>query len=82
VTAYEQQDSCGVYHAVQYNNLCHMLTWVWRGSTCKIAMLIQRVCSVRLCCVSRASVTDWFVFSLWKKSSYPSLHALSAVEMQ
>jgi len=31
VTAYEQQDSCGVYHAVQYN-LCHMLTWVWRGN--------------------------------------------------
>jgi len=55
VTAYEQQDSCGVYHAVQCNNLCHMLTWAWRGK--KISMLIQRVRSVRLCCVSEAGVT-------------------------
>jgi len=55
VTAYEQQDSCGVYHAVQCNNLCHMLTWAWRGK--EISMLIQRVRSVRLCSVSEASVT-------------------------
>jgi hypothetical protein len=31
MTAYEQQDSCGVYHAVQCNNLCHKLTFEGPG---------------------------------------------------
>jgi hypothetical protein len=55
VTAYGQQDSCGVYHAVQYSNLCHMLTWESEEEIA-FAVLRQRDCNVGLCCILKASV--------------------------